>query len=122
MLNIPSDDETVVLVGVADIDAVFCKDLNGNGEIEMKGEYYVYSNFSWIQGNKLPFALFSHYKSGDKVSVGLDLISKQVSFHHNGSYKRVAISKEENMQYQLVVIMYHKNNKVRIDKFTQKMA
>ena len=38
MLNIPSDDETVVLVGVADIDAVFCKDLNGNAEFEMKGE------------------------------------------------------------------------------------
>ena len=121
MINIRTTDRTCIRVGISSI--------NGDNSWkenrwELGNKFYIHGNFKWcrspkarVQNNKM-----TRIKTGDIMSITLDLVDKYVSFHNS----RTKVSQKVNIEgddgdaeYRLVVGITQANVAVSIEKFQQ---
>ena len=120
IINLPNTRGTCIIVGVASTE------YSGRSSYKLGDKFYIYSNFSWCKDHIQRRTNFRDrrmeiYKTGDIITITLDLKKKIVSFCNNTSNTKLEIDMEkfEGYDYRLAVGIREPNVSVCIDKFSQ---
>ena len=116
IINVIVPGGTCVKFGVASIKG--SKRANRLGDI-----YYVHSNYQWCRDHrKLQPIIMPRYRSGDMITVTMDLREKKVTFCNKTRDKSQEIkmdTNDEGLEYRFACALHSEKVSISMDNFTQ---